>query len=86
MAVTSGVPQGSVLGSVLCITYINDINVGLNNFISKFADDTKVRNSITDRDMMSLQEEMPFHVNKCHILQAGTRNEKNDYEMRGTQL
>ena len=97
--VTSGVPQGSVLGPVLFIMYINDIDVGLNNFISKFADDTKIGNSIIDdRDRLSLQEdlrkisewserwEMPFNVNKCHILQVGTRNRKFDYEMNGVKL
>ncbi len=87
--VTSGVPQGSVLGPVLFLIYINDIDVRLNNFISKFADDTKIGNSIiTDHDRMRLQEDlrkisewsqrwdMPFNVNKCHILQVGTRNKK----------
>ncbi len=29
---------------------------------------------------------MPLNVNKCHILQVGTRNQKFEYEMNGTKL
>ncbi len=29
---------------------------------------------------------MPFNVNKCHVLQVGTRNKKIEYEMNGTKL
>jgi len=53
----SCVPQGSVLGLILFIIYINDLEEGLSSKVLKFADDTKLANRVNlDGEIGDLQE------------------------------
>src|SRR2546425_1888461 len=77
---TSGVPQGLMLGPLLFTIFINDFEEGVNNEVLKFADDSKLWGRVeTDEERIVLQKaldrlgdwfvrnKMPFNVSKCKV-------------------
>ena len=58
-SVLSGVPQGSVLGPLLFLIYINDLDNNITSNILKFVDDTKVFRKVnTDGDKQHFQNDL----------------------------
>ena len=96
--VTSGVPQGTVLGPLLFLVYINDMPEKISSATRIFADDLLVyriirSKAILQEDLDKLQKWerdwlMQFNRDKCEVLRI--TNKKNPlmhkYYIHGTQL
>ena len=61
--VKSGVAQGTILGRVLFLIYINDLPDGVSSSVKLFADDTKVYRELSDAegDASLLQSDFSFN-------------------------
>ena len=92
--VTSGVPQGTVLGSLLFLLHINDLPsvVNPNTSVRLFADDALVYRVInTIQDQVTLQQDfvrfegwakawgMVFNASKCYVMHIHRGNSTKSY-------
>ena len=87
--VTSAVPQESVLGLLLFLIYITDLDNGISSDISKFADDSKIGRIIrSESDVKDLQGDldrlnermvrwyMDFNRDKCRVMNVDSLERK----------
>ena len=99
--VTSGVPQGTVLGPLMFLLFINDIHQNFDSNLRLFADDAQSYRSIdTVNDCIILQNdidklvswhkswEMQFNVTKCYTIRITRKKEpaSMDYYVDGRKL
>ena len=90
--VTSGIPQGSVLGPVLFTIFINDLPDNINVHCKIFADDTKIYDKVENHsniqeDLYKMQSwtekwNLYFNVLKCKVMHIGKRNPQHHYYMK----
>ena len=95
----SGVPQGSVIGPLLFLIYVNDLPQEINSKLNMFADDTKMTSivnsasqiGIIEKDLETLESwttinHMKFNVDKCSVMHCGPKNEKHKYRLYGQEI
>ena len=95
----SGIPQGSVLGPLLFVIFINNMpDVVKDNICKLFADDCKlygIINSDIDqrlqKDLSNLENwsnvwDLPFNATKCKVMHFGRGNPHLVYTMNGCTL
>ena len=97
--VLSGIPQGSVLGPILFVMFINDLTDQIRSTVKIFANDTKILRALHEQEDYSyLQDDLDrlfewsqlwqlhFNDSKCKVLHMGNSNPSHCYTMSNIPL
>ena len=93
----SSIPQGSVLGPVMFVIYINDLPTSVKHALVRiFADNTKmykevpwyavhseVQSDLNELENWSDRWQIGFNKGKCNVMHLGYNNPKYTYYMSG---
>ena len=96
LEVFSGVPQGSVLGPLCFLVYVNDIVEIVSSSIKLYADDAKVyghvdsqqQRQVIQNDLIAIEEwskkwQLPLNIKKCSVIHLGSKNPEYQYQLEG---
>ena len=95
--VLSGIPQGSILGLIMLIQYINDLPGVVGSICKLFADDCKLYGNIASEADQKLQEDIErlckwskdwllgYNIKKCKVVSFGNVQFEYEYGMTDTQ-
>ena len=92
--VTSGVPQGTILGPISFLIYVNDIPEVVKSNIELLTDDTEIyREQTNSNDINILQPDLDsldrwvtdwqvkFNTKKCEVMRITHKKDKTEYSL-----
>ena len=94
LTITCGVPQGSILGPLLFLCYVNDMSTSINCIMLQYADDSALIYSDKDPERIShvlrdnlescnkwlIENNLSLHTGKTELILFGSKRKVNNFD------